>query len=72
MADLRRKDWQTGVTRWPLDVSTRLEIQGGCGRGQAGQTAFTLEQCEWTLTEAPQRMQCTLDWWTWKKNGSTP
>ncbi len=39
VAELRRQGWQTEVTRWPLDVSAGLEVQGGFGRDQAGQAA---------------------------------
>jgi len=37
-----------------------------------GQGLFTVEQCDWTPTGPPQRMQCTLNWWTWKGVGSGP
>lgn len=35
-----------------------------------GQGLFTVEACDWTLAERPQRMQCTLNWWTWNGGGS--
>lgn len=35
-----------------------------------GQGLFTVEQCDWSLAEQPQRMQCTLNWWTWTGGGS--
>jgi hypothetical protein len=48
-ADLRRSGWQTEVTRWPLDTSPQLEVQGGFGQGQEGQAA------RFGLTLAPDR-----------------
>jgi hypothetical protein len=38
-ADLGRNGWRPEVTRWPLDVSPHLEVQGGLGHGEAGHTA---------------------------------
>lgn len=38
-ADLRRHGWQTEVTRWPLDVTPHLEVQGDFGRDRGGQAA---------------------------------
>lgn len=38
-ADLRRHGWRTEVSRWPLDVSPHLEVQGDFGRDPGGQAA---------------------------------
>ena len=39
VANLRRQGWQTEVTRWPLDTTPQIEVQGDFGRGQGGQAA---------------------------------
>lgn len=33
------------------------------------QGVFTVEQCDWSLADRPQGMQCVLNWWTWNAGG---
>lgn len=54
-ADLQRQGWATRVTRWPLDLTPDLEVQGDLGRGQATQAA------RFGLTLTADRMPATAD-----------
>lgn len=64
-----------GLTATRMHLSLTPMEPSSLGRWLAhldalGQGLFTVEHCEWTLAGLPQRMQCTLNWWTLKGGGS--